>query len=145
MDRLIRPLFDHHARPRPVIDGVHLVRQLQHYVEEGRLKPGTLFCTFDIDNLYTMLPQDEALDVQEEFLREHHYENVKGISIATVRQLAEVVLKEAAFVDGNKFYKQIIGGAMGSPFTLTLANIFMWKWEKNAICGELESNEIYCW
>ncbi|CAM2730563.1 unnamed protein product, partial [Rotaria socialis] len=34
-----------------------------------------------------------------------------------------------AFVYGKKFYRQIIGGAMGSPFTLTLANIFMWKWE----------------
>ncbi|CAF5127583.1 unnamed protein product, partial [Rotaria magnacalcarata] len=43
---------------------------------------------------------------------------------------AYLVLKETAFVDGNKFYRQIIGGAMGSPFTLTLANIFMWKWEK---------------
>jgi hypothetical protein len=37
----------------------------------------------------------------------------------------------------------IIGGAMGSPYTLTLANIFMWKWEKQAILSKLHSNEIY--
>ncbi|CAM2729451.1 unnamed protein product, partial [Rotaria socialis] len=37
----------------------------------------------------------------------------------------------------------IIGGAMGSPFTLTLANIFMWKWEKDAICGAIGPHEIY--
>ncbi|CAF4218033.1 unnamed protein product, partial [Rotaria magnacalcarata] len=32
---------------------------------------------------------------------------------------------------------------MGSPFTLTLANIFMWKWEKDAICGAIGPHEIY--
>ncbi|CAF1101792.1 unnamed protein product [Didymodactylos carnosus] len=63
-------------------------------------------------------------------------------NVVVILQLAEIVLKETAVVDGNKLYKQIVGEAMDSPFTLTLANIFMWKWEKNAICGELGSNEI---
>jgi hypothetical protein len=143
LDQSIRPLFDMHARPRPIIDGGHLLRQLEQYVCDGHLKSTTLFCTADITNLYTMLPQDESLDILEEFLREHNYEQVQGISIEVIRQLAHLVLKETAFVDGNKFYRQIIGGAMGSPFTLTLANIFMWKWEKNAICSALDSHEIY--
>ncbi|CAM4973951.1 unnamed protein product [Rotaria socialis] len=143
LDQSIRPLFDMHAQPRPIIDGGHLLRQLEQYVHDGHLKPTTLFCTADITNLYTMLPQDESLDILEEFLREHNYEQIQGISIGVIRQLAHLVLKETAFVDGNKFYRQIIGGAMGSPFTLTLANIFMWKWEKNAICSALESHEIY--
>ncbi|CAF1161789.1 unnamed protein product [Rotaria magnacalcarata] len=90
-----------------------------------------------------MLPQDESLEILEEFLREHHYEKVQDIPIRVILQLAHLVLKETAFVDGNKFYRQIIGGAMGSPFTLILANIFMWKWEKNVICSALEPNEIY--
>ena len=33
----------------------------------------------------------------------------------------------------KKIYKQIIDGAMGSSFTLTLANIFMWKWQKEFV------------
>ncbi|CAM4955562.1 unnamed protein product [Rotaria socialis] len=143
LDQSIRPLFDMHAQPRPIIDGGHLLRQLEPYVRNGHLKPTTLFCTADITNLYTMLPQDESLKILEEFLLEYHYEKVQGISIKVILQLADLVLKETAFVDGNKFYRQIIGGAMGSPFTLTLANIFMWKWEKNAICGALEPHEIY--
>ncbi|CAM4838743.1 unnamed protein product, partial [Rotaria magnacalcarata] len=143
LDQSIRPLFDMHAQPRPIIDGGHLLRQLEQYVRDGHLKRTTLFCTADITNLYTMLPQDESLEILEEFLREHHYEKVQGISIKVILQLADLVLKETAFVVGNKFYRQIIGGATGSPFTLTLANIFMWKWEKNAICGALGSHEIY--
>ena len=43
----------------------------------------------------------------------------------------------------NKFYRQVIGGAIGSAFTLTLANIFMWKWEKELVRRQLVSNEIY--
>ncbi|CAF2018347.1 unnamed protein product [Rotaria magnacalcarata] len=92
-----------------------------------------------------MLPQDESLEILEEFLREHHYEKLQGIPIRVILQLAYLVLKETAFVDGSKFYRQIIGDAMGSPFTLTLANIFMWKWEKNAIYGAIGSHEIYGW
>ena len=104
----------------------------------------TLFCISDITNLYTMLPQDESLDILEEFLNQHQLEKqLQGIPIKVIRQLAEIVLKETAFFYGNKYYKQIVGGAMGSPFTLTLANIFMWKWENNTIRKELGSNEIY--
>ncbi|CAF4506826.1 unnamed protein product [Rotaria socialis] len=143
LDQSIRPLFDMHAQPRPIIDGGHLLRQLEQYVRNGHLKPTTLFCTADITNLYTMLPQDESLKILKELLLEHHYEKVQGIPIGIILQLADLVLKEIAFVDGNKFYRQIIGGAMGSPFTLTLANIFMWKWEKDAICGAIGPHEIY--
>ena len=89
-----------------------------------------------------MLPQDEALEVLAEFLREHQCEKVNGISIETIVESARIVLKENVFVCGNKFYRQILGGAMGSSFTLTLANIFMWKWEKQAIHAKLPPHEI---
>ena len=143
LDELIRPLFNKHAQPKPIIDGNHLLRQLEQYVRDGYLQPATLFCTFDITNLYTMLPQDKSLDILEEFLHEHHLERIDGIPMKVIRQLAEIVLKETAFFYENKYYKQIIGGAMGSPFTLTLANIFMWKWENKTICKELACYEIY--
>ncbi len=45
---------------------------------------------------------------------------------------------------GDTRYQQIIGGAMESTFTLILANIFMWKWEKETILPKLApSHEIY--
>ena len=133
-----------YAEPKPIIDDSHLLRQVEQYDRNGYLKPATLFCTSDITNLYTMLPQDESLDILEEFLNQHQLEKqLQGIPIKVIRQLAEIVLKETAFFYGNKYYKQIVGGAMGSPFTLTLANIFMWKWENNTIRKELGSNEIY--
>jgi hypothetical protein len=90
-----------------------------------------------------MLPQEESLDVLIEFLLEHGYQQVKGIPIHTIRTLAQIVIKENVFVYGEKYYRQIVGGAMGSAFTLTLANIFMWKWERQLAQRQQMANEIY--
>ncbi|CAF1320301.1 unnamed protein product, partial [Rotaria magnacalcarata] len=77
--------------------------------------------------LYTMLPQEEALDTFMTFLHVHGYRKVKGISIDTIKKLVSIILKDNAFANGKKIYKQTTGGAMGSSLTLTLANIFMSK------------------
>jgi len=143
LDRLIRPLFDKHVRATTIIDGVDLIRRLETYVENGYLKPTTQFCTFDITDLCTMLPQKESLNVLTEFLVQYGYHKVKGIPLDAIRKLARIVLTENVFIYEKKFYRQIVGGAMGSAFTLTLANIFMWKWEKQLVHQQLTSNEIY--
>jgi hypothetical protein len=140
---LIRPLFDKHARSTTFINGVDLVRRLERYASEGRLKSTTLLCTFDITDLYTMLPQEKSLEVLTNFLIKHGYHKVKGIPIDAIRKLARLVLTENAFVYGDKYYKQVIGGAMGSPFTLTLANIFMFDWEKDLVHRQQTLEEIY--
>ena len=57
LDRLLRPLFDQHVRSTTIIDGVDLIRRLETYVTNRYLKPTTYLCTFDITDLYTMLPQ----------------------------------------------------------------------------------------
>ena len=143
LDRLIRPLFDKHARSTTIIDGVNLIRRLETYISNGFFKSTTLFCTFDITDLYTMLPQEESLDALMEFLIHYGYQKVNGIPLDAIRKFARIVIEENVFVYENKFYQQIIGGAMGSAFTLTLANIFMWKWETKLVCRQQASNEIY--
>ncbi|CAF4942368.1 unnamed protein product, partial [Rotaria socialis] len=117
----IRPIFDKHARSTTIIDGVDLIHRLEAYTTNGYLKPKTYLCTFDITDLYTMLPQKESLHILIEFLLQH--ENV--------------------FAYEKKFYRQVIGGAMGSAFTLTLANIFMWKWQRQLAHRLQVLNEIY--
>lgn len=143
LDRLIRPLFDKHARSTTIIDGTDLIRRLHDYSASGYLQASTYLCSFDITDLYTMLPQEESLAILGEFLCHHGHQKVDGIPIDTILKLARVVLTENAFVYNGKFYKQILGGAMGSPFTLTLANIFMWKWEREFIRRRNEPNEVY--
>jgi len=136
-------LFDNYAQNTTIVDGMDLLDKLQNYVEKGYLKSTTFFIIFDITDLYTMLPQEEALAILSEFLHEYGCEKVDGISIDTIVHLARIVLEENAFVYDKKFYRQILGGAMGSALTLTLANIFMWKWEKQAILSKLAPHELY--
>ena len=143
LDKLIRSIFNQECAETIVVDGAHLIKKIRTYVDEGSLKPSTLFCTFDIHNLYTMLPQEEALNNLMEFLHEYGYKKVQGIVLNTIRQLAAIVVKENVFVYGNKIYRQILGGAMGSSFTLTLANIFMWKWQKKFVNEQKTAGEVF--
>lgn len=143
LDGLIRPLFDQYAKQTTIIDGVHLVRQLDKYVHLGLLKPTTHLCTFDITDLYTMLPQEESISILRKFLSGFNHTHVRGMTIDAIESLARIVLTENVFVYNNKYYRQVKGGAMGSPFTLTLANIFMWHWEQSLIEQQKASNELY--
>ncbi|CAM4791847.1 unnamed protein product, partial [Rotaria magnacalcarata] len=143
LDKLIRLIFDKHARSTTIIDGVDLIHRLEAYTTNGYLKPKTYLCTFDITDLYTMLPQKESLHILIEFLLQHGYQNVQNIPIDIIRKLALIVIKENIFACEKKFYRQVIGGAMGSVFTLTPANIFMWKWQKQLVHRLENCNEIY--
>ncbi len=125
------------------IDGASLIKKLEKYAKQGLFKPSSLSCIFDIRNLYTMLPQNESLNILVEFLLVHGYTKVKGIGVDTIRELASIVLEENVFVYGRKVYKQTTGGAMGSSFTLTLANIFMWKWQKEFVRRQDISGEFF--
>ncbi|CAF1315870.1 unnamed protein product [Rotaria sp. Silwood1] len=143
LDTIIRPIFDDKCASTTIIDGTSLIKELLKYIKKGLFKSTTLFCTFDIRNLYTMLPQEEALDILVEFLQFYGYTKVKGIDLKTIRELAAIILKENVFVYGNKIYQQVLGGAMGSSFTLSLANIFMWKWQKDLVRRQDMTGEFY--
>ena len=143
LDRLIRPLFDEHVQQTTIIDGVDIIRRLEKYVRLGLLKPTTHLCTFDITDLYTMLPQEESIAILNKFLLHFNHTHVRGMPIEAIERLARIVLTENVFIYENKYYRQVIGGAMGSPFTLTLANIFMWNWEWELVENQRNSNELY--
>ena len=143
LDRLIRPLFDEYVQQTTIIDGVDLLRRLGKYVQLGLLKPTTHLCTFDITDLYTMLPQEESIAILKKFLLHFNHTHVQGMSMEAIESLARIVLTENVFIYENKYYRQVIGGAMGSPFTLTLANIFMWDWEQELVEHQRNSNELY--
>ncbi|CAF2539025.1 unnamed protein product [Rotaria sp. Silwood2] len=143
LDKIIRPILNDKCGTTTIIDGTSSIKELLKYVKKGLFQSSTLFCTFDIRNLYTMLLQDEALDILVEFLRFYGYTKVKGIDIETIRELAAIVLKENVIVYGKKIYRQALGGTMGSSFTLKLANIFMWKWQKELVRRQDMTSEFY--
>ena len=57
--------------------------------------------------------------------------------------MGRLVLDTNCFVFEGQYYRQIRGGAMGSPFTLTLANIYMLKWDQLLVEHQRSHNELY--
>jgi hypothetical protein len=121
-----------------------LVRQLENYRDQGHLLPSTQFVTFDVTDLYTMIPRNGALQALGRFLVQNLTKGKIGnISVDTILKLARLVLDTNYFAYDNKYYRQIKGGAMGSPFTMTLANVYMLEWEQPLIKSQLNQGELY--
>ena len=55
------------------------------------------------------------------------------MSIKHIITLLEFCLKSTCFVFQGQYYEQVEGAAMGSPLSLIVANIFMEKFETEAL------------
>ena len=99
--------------------------------------------TFDVTDLYTMIPRQGALEALMRFLVKHlHHGPIGTLSINDIMRMARLVLDTNYFAYKDKYYLQIRGGTMGSAFTMTLANIETLEWKQSSIehqpaCGKL--------
>jgi hypothetical protein len=76
------------------------------------------FVTFDVTDLYTMIPRQGALEALMRFLVQHlHGGRIGTLSINDIMRMARLVLDTNYFAYKDKYYLQIRGGAMGSAFT----------------------------
>jgi hypothetical protein len=132
------------AKASTFINDIDFVRQLEIYRTRGRLQSTTLFITFDVSDLYTMIPQDGALLALGRFLSRNAVEGrIANMNIDVIMKMARLVLNTNCFAFENKYYQQIRGGAMGSPLTMTLANIYMLEWEQPLIEHQRTEHEVY--
>ena len=80
-----------------------------------------MMVTFDVTDLYTMIPRNGALEALGRFLLRHSINNKVGsLSVDTILKLARLILDTNYFVYDSKYNRQIKVRAMGSPFTVTL-------------------------
>ena len=131
LDQIIRPIFDK-LTPYSLSNSIELLKHLQKHGTTDQ----TLLYTFDITDLYTMIPQQESILAVCEMLGQNRINKVNGeIPINTVRTLFKHVLENAFFAlqlpgQQAKYFKQIRGGPMGSECTQVLADVYMRQWEK---------------
>jgi hypothetical protein len=93
-----------------------------------------------------MIPRDGALAALSRFITKYGKDKKIGnLILDTILRLARVVLDTNSFAYKDKYYRQIKGGAMGSPFTMILANIYMFDWEQELIKHQTLHKEIYGW
>jgi hypothetical protein len=143
LDKTIRPLFDKHT-PYSLPNSIIFLKHLKEF----RATEKTNIYTFDITDLYTMIPQREAVLAVCEFLGRHGYRKVQGLSINTIKTLFLHVLENAYFVlqlpgSEPKFYRQIRGGPMGLSCTQVLADIYVRSWEAFFVEQQRQQNELY--
>ncbi|CAF5069358.1 unnamed protein product, partial [Rotaria sp. Silwood1] len=125
-----------------VISGFELVKHLQKW-SKNNLRQETLFCTIDVTDLYTMVPQIEGVLSLKKMLDHLKLKQIGGLKIETIIRLSRFVMQNNYFSYDGQFYHQIRGGAMGSPLTLTMANCYMFFYERDIVKQINNSNGLY--
>jgi hypothetical protein len=142
LDDLLRPLFDRIAVDTTVPNGFELMKQLEQW-SRIHLRVETLFCTMDVSDLYTMVPQVEGVLSLKKMLDHLGLKQVGGLRVETILRLARFVMKNNYFSYDGQYYHQIRGGAMGSPLTLTIANCYMFFYEHDIVKQVQNENGFY--
>ena len=129
LDLLLRPLFDQISSATTVNSGFDLVKQLRQW-SNINMRQETLFCAIDIADLYTMIPQTEGVLSLKRMMDQLELKQIEGLKVETIIRLSRFVMQNNYFSYNGQFYHQMRGGAMGSPLTLTMANCYMFFFER---------------
>jgi hypothetical protein len=142
LDDLLRPLFDKMALNTTIMSGFELVKKLQEW-SKVNIKQETLLCTVDVTDLYTMIPQVEGVLALKKMLDYLKLKQIGGLKTEVIIRLARFIMQNNYFTYNSQFYHQIRGGAMGSPLTLTIANCYMFFFERDIVKQVNNSNGLY--
>ncbi|CAF1380913.1 unnamed protein product, partial [Rotaria magnacalcarata] len=74
------------------------------------------------------------------------YLNIKqidGLKIETIIRLCRFMIQNNYFSYNGKYYHQVRGGTMGSPLTSTIANCYMFCFERDIVKQISNSNGLY--
>ena len=92
---------------------------------------------FDIESLFTNISSQETINLCMELLFNDN-PNIDFFTINDFHGLLNITMSESLILFDGEYYVQIDGVAMGSPFGLTFANIFLSYheqiWIKNCPC-----------
>ncbi|CAF1464363.1 unnamed protein product [Rotaria sordida] len=144
LDQLLTPIYNYVTKDITFINSIDLIRKLNEYQQQGYLTSTTLFVIFDVTDLYTMIPRDGAIAALTRFCEKYSINRkIANLNIDTIIRLARIILDTNSFAYKDKYYRQIKGGAMGSPFTMVLANIYMLEWEQKLIQHQNRQHEMY--
>ncbi|XP_042202463.1 uncharacterized protein LOC121852562 [Callorhinchus milii] len=99
--------------------------QLVSMVKDMVLSPDDILVSFDVVSLFTKVPVPDTLTIIEDLVQH-------GLN-SDVPALVRHCLTNTYFTWNGTFYKQNEGTPMGSPLSPVIANMFMGKFESDAI------------
>ncbi|CAF4901697.1 unnamed protein product [Rotaria sp. Silwood1] len=86
LDDLLRPLFDKMAKESTVTSGFELLKKVEEW-SKLNINQQTLFCTIDVVDLYTMIPQTEDVLSLKKMLDYLKLKQVGGLKLETIIRL----------------------------------------------------------
>ena len=105
------------------------MKNSKHFVEimSGlSIEEDEILVSFDVSSLFTNVPIDEAVQIIQDRLRKDEILcDRTTLSPDRVAELLEVCLRSTYFCYKGTFYEQQEGGAMGSPVTAAVTNLYM--------------------
>ena len=116
---------------------LHSVKNSSAFVERVsvmELEARDRLVSFDVTNLFTQVPVDEALKVLEERLSaDVTLTERTSIPVPQLTELIEICLRTTFFHFQDPFFEQLDGAAMGSPLSPIVANLYMEHLEETAL------------
>lgn len=104
-----------------VQDTPHFLRILETLNKNDPLSDQTILVTLDVSALYTNIPINEGIDAVSKALIKNPHQHAAEVYLTLLR----LVLTLNYFEFDSKYFLQIFGTSMGTPFAPTYANIFM--------------------
>ena len=135
LDKVMTPIVK--SLPSYVKDSNHALEIFRNFNFSGENK---IIFTMDITSLYTIIPNNEGLQVLKYFFNQRP---IKKPSSETLLRLAELLLTLYCFSFGDNYYKQINGAAMGTKMGPSYANLFVGFIESKFSLTTTDQNLIF--
>ena len=130
---ILQPFVTKILQPTSFRDEVDLIRKSNQYAQkERRLRPTTLFCSIEITNFYTLDVHSDMIDVVHHIFTENVYLNkLVNVTSLTIKNLLHLYLYNNVFSYGEQIYQFTKGAPSTMALSETLANIYLFAWQKN--------------
>ena len=113
---------------------VHNTKEIAEHLKGVRLKHGECIISYDVTALFTSVPIQHVVDIiQHKLVNDKYLQQRTTMSIKHIIRHLEFCLKSTCSVFHGQYYEQIERAAMGSGLSPIVANIFMVKFETEAL------------
>ena len=127
VDRHLKPLVQ--TTQSFIKDTTHFLGKLEQL---GQLPANSLLVTLDVSSLYTNIPHNEGISACRHFL-DTRDRNSSTVGTETLCDLIRMILTMNNFTFNDRHYLQIHGTAMGTRMAPSYANLFLAKFETDAL------------
>ena len=104
------------------------------FIQTQKLAQEDILVSFDVVSLFTCVPVELAVDVAQHRLScDKHLPDRTSLSVQEIVRLLSFCLSTTCVSFRGEHYQQIFGTAMGSPVSVTLANLVMEDVEGRAL------------